>query len=365
LTVCISPRSCIGYPAGGGYLWIFLNWALGLQSIGCRVIWLEEIWPSMGVTEARALTTALLDNLRPYGLANSVALYAPGGEDVPTAIAEGCLDLAAASEADLLLNFRYSLPRQVLERFSRSALVDIDPGLLQIWIATGLVDVARHDTYLSIGERVCEQGRTWHHVPPCVSLDWWPAHPTTHQAAFTTVGHWYAGAWVGSDEAADDKRSGFLPYLDLPRRTPRPLEMALDLKAEDPETSKLEALGWRVRDARKVAGTPWDYQRYVQGSAGEFSCAKPAYQRLDNAWLSDRTVCYLASGRPAVVEHTGPSAFLPDEGGLFRFRNSEHAAACLERVADDYDHQSALARAIAEEFFDARRVTARALALAI
>ena len=131
LTVCLSPRSCIGYPSGGGYLWIFLNWALGLRSIGCKVIWLEEIWPSMGSTKARDLTTALQQNLRPYGLSDTLALYAPDGEDVPPAIGGDCLDLAAASEADLLLNFRYSLPQEVRDRFKRSALVDIDPGLLE------------------------------------------------------------------------------------------------------------------------------------------------------------------------------------------------------------------------------------------
>jgi hypothetical protein len=365
LTVCICPRSCIGYPTGGGYLWIFLNWALGLRSIGCNVIWLEEIWPSMGSAEARDLTTALMKNLQPYGLSNTLALHAPGGGDVPPAIGAGCLDLAAASEADVLLNFRYSLPPEVLQRFRRSALVDIDPGLLQTWMAHGFVDVAEHDVYLTIGEHIHDPGRTWHHVPPCVSLDWWTSCPAPRDAAFTTVGHWYAGGWVDADEAADDKRSGFLPHLDLPQRTSRSLEMALDLSADDPETRKLEALGWRVRNARTVAGTPWDYQHYVQGSLAEFSCAKPAYQRLGNAWLSDRTVCYLATGRPAVVEHTGPSAFLPDDAGLFRFRGREEAAACLERVVEDYEHQSALARAVAANCFDARRVTARALEVAV
>jgi len=83
--------------------------------------------------------------------------------------------------------------------------------------------------------------------------------------------------------------------------------------------------------------------------------------RLQNAWISDRTICYLASGKPAVVQHTGPSRFLPDAGGLFRFRTLDEAAACLEAVGDDYDRQCQLARSLAEEFFDARTVLRRVL----
>ncbi len=364
LTVCLAPRSCLPYPNGGGYLWIFLNWALGLRAAGCDIVWLEAIPSGLHPEKARSLTEALKERLRPYGLADTLALYAAADQDVPPAVAAGCLDLAAAAEAALLLNFRYSLPREVVGRFRRSALVDIDPGLLQIWIAKGLIDVAEHGAYLTTGEHVRDSGKTWHHVPPCVSLDWWPPRSAPAEAAFTTVGHWYAGGWVDADEAANDKRSGFLPLLDLPRSASRPLELALDLARDDPQTRMLEASGWRVRDAHVVAATPWDYQRYVQESLGEFSCAKPAYTRLANAWISDRTLCYLASGKPAVVEYTGPSAYLPDDAGLLRFRGREEAAVFLERAVEDYEHQSALARMLAEEHFDARRVAARAMELA-
>jgi hypothetical protein len=361
LTVCLAPRSCLPYPSGGGYLWIFLNWALGLRAAGCDIVWLEGIPPGLGPEQARALTQALKDRLRPYGLADALAVYPAPGQVVPATVATACLDLAAAAEAALLISFRYSLARDVVRRFRRAALVDIDPGLLQIWMTKGLIDVAEHDVYFTIGERVGDPGRTWHHVPPCVSLDWWSPRPAPAGAPFTTVAHWYAGGWVDADEASDDKRSGFLPLLDLPLSAPHPLELALDLPVDDPQMRLLQARGWRVRDAHLVAATPWDYQRYVQDSLGEFSCAKPAYARLGNAWISDRTLCYLASGKPAVVEYTGPSSFLPDNAGLLRFRSCEEAAVLLQHAIADYEHQSVLARALAEEHFDARRVTARVL----
>ena len=59
---------------------------------------------------------------------------------------------------------------------------------------------------------------------------------------------------------------------------------------------------------------------------------------LQNAWVSDRTLCFLASGKPAVVQYTGPSRVLPDAAGLFRFRDIDEAARALDTVAADYDH---------------------------
>ena len=107
------------------------------------------------------------------------------------------------------------------------------------------------------------------------------------------------------------------------------------------------------------------YRDYIQKSRGEFSCAKPSCMRLANAWISDRTLCYLASGKPAVVQHTGPSGFLPDGEGLFRFRTPDEAAQALRAVESDYDRHAAAARALAEAHFDAGRVVGRVLERAL
>ena len=93
--------------------------------------------------------------------------------------------------------------------------------------------------------------------------------------------------------------------------------------------------------------------------------AKPAYVRFQTAWISDRTLCYLASGKPAVVQHTGPSRFLPDAAGLFRFRDIDEAARHLDAAAADYDRHCRLARQLAEEYFDARKVVASVLERAV
>lgn len=172
----------------------------------------------------------------------------------------------------------------------------------------------------------------------------------------------------------NEKRTGFLPYLGVPRRTDQPLELTMPLRRDEgtgvpsfmmQEQAMLREQGWRVQDSWAVAGTPWDYQRYIQRSRGEFSCVKPSCVNLQNAWISDRTLCYLASGKPAVVQHTGPSRILPDDSGLWRFRTPDEAVACLEGVAADYDQQCRAARDLVEEYFDAGKVAGRLLERAL
>ena len=376
VTVCLFANT-IYYPGGGGHLWVYLNWALGLRALGCRLVWMEEVTarPGASASQLQAQVTGLQKRLEPYGLAEVVALCSRSGEPVPPSAAAGCVDLEAAAEADLLLNFKYEASAAVVGRFPRSALVDIDPGLLQHWIKQGYINLARHGLYFTTGEtvgrpwaRIPDVGLRWHYTPPCVALDWWSPSPAPEGAPFTTVSHWYAGEWVedGDGSYANHKRSGFVPFLDLPGHTQQPLELALCLgDGDEDEPVALRRRGWRVREAGEVASTPWDYQRYIQGSRGEFGCAKPSTVRMQNAWVSDRTLCYLATGKPAIVQHTGPSRFLPDSAGLFRFRTLEEAACSLDAAAADYEYHSWLARALAEEHFDARKVAARVLERAL
>lgn len=345
-TVCLGADT-IGYPEGGGHLWAYLNWALGLREAGCRVLWLERD----GGEQAEGLRSRLAH----FGLAESLVLWS---------------EVEAAWEAsDLLLNLQYSLPPATVSGFRRSALLDIDPGLTQYWIASGGLDPAPHDLRFTIGEAAAVDG--WLFTPPCVALGAWPVSPAAPGAAFTTVSHWANDEWVEEPDGSmypNDKRTAFLPYLELPRLVEQPLELAVYLterQADEDDRRSLLDRGWRVVNSVDVASTPQDYRRYVQSSLGEWSAAKPSCLRGRNGWISDRTLCYLASGKPAVVEHTGPSRLLPDGGGVWRFRTPAEAARCLEHVAADYERQCRLARQLAEERFDARAVVTRLLEQAL
>ena len=377
LTICLNANT-LAYPTGGGHRWVYLNWAMGLRANGCRVIWMEGAAPAWGAVRTRELTTILKDQLRPYGFADSLAVYSFFDDPLHPGAGEGCLDLETAiADSDLLLEIAYGSRANIVDRFRRSALIDIDPGILQLWVAAKQVEIARHDTYFTIGETVGRPGSNlpdvglrWHYTPPCVALDAWLPSPVSPGAPFTTVSQWQSADWIvyGDESYSNQKRDGFLPYLDLPSMTKQPLELALGLGrtvAGEDENRDLVAKGWRIRHADEVTATPWDYHRYLQASAGEFSCCKPSCVRLQNAWISDRTICYLASGRPAVVQHTGPSTFLPEASGLFRFKTPEEAVKAIDRVTADYSRQSANARALAEEFFDATKVAKKLLEIAL
>jgi len=385
LTVCLAPANTVAYPNGGGHLWVYLHWALALKALGCRVIWLEGIDVDDSDTSpagrrrrrgGRAVdcVATLKTRLEPYGLADTLALYAMNGAAVPEDVAQGSLDLDAAAGADLLLNLWHSAPAPVVQRFRRSAFVDTDPGLLQIWMTTGAVDLASHDIYFTIGETVGQPGapfpdggRAWLYTPPPIFLPEWPALPPSGPGRYTTVAHWWGGTFeFNGTTFSNEKRASFLEYQDLPQRTPVPLELAVCLAEFHEEYRRmLEPKGWRLREAWDVTATPDAYRTYVQHSRGEFSCAKPAYVSLDTAWVSDRTLCYLASGKPAVVQHTGASRILPDAEGLLRFRSIDEAAKALSAAEADYERHGRAARALVEEHFDARRVVASVLERAL
>jgi hypothetical protein len=369
LAVCLSAPGTLSYPEGGGHLWVGLNWALGLREVGCRVLWLETAKPHTSEAKLRAGVTALKTRLQPYGLDKCVVLATRSCSLLPSDL--GCLDVDEAADVDLLISLGTNDLAGIIEQFKRSAFIDIDPGLLQIWANAGQVRLSRYDTYFSIGETVGrpyagfpDLGLKWNYTPPCVSLSTWSSHGARDDAPFTTLAHWHADAWL-QQGPPETKRDGFLPFLDLPRHTTFPLELALDLTPADPDRAVLKERGWRIRDAQAVAGTPWHYQNYIQNSRGEFSCAKPSCMRLQNAWVSDRTLCYLATGKPTIVQHTGASRILPDAAGMFRFHTLDEAAAAIEHVVEDYPHQCRLARELAEEHFDARKVVRRVLEIAL
>lgn len=63
----------------------------------------------------------------------------------------------------------------------------------------------------------------------------------------------------------------------------------------------------------------------------------------------------MASGKPVIVQHTGPSEFLPDANGMFRFRTMDDAVAAIDAMNSDYRAHCEAARELAETYFDARK----------
>ena len=352
-------------------MWVFLNWAAGFRAQGCRIIWLDVADLSESPDAVCARVALLRERIRPYGFADSIALTTHDGEPLPSQYTTGCLTPDDAAEADLLFDLRYDFPESLVRRFRRSALLDIDPGILQIAMKQKHMNPAPHDVYFTIGETVGQPGSRfpslgldWIHIPPCVSLDLWPVIPAPRDSAFTTVSHWYMNEWM-ADENGDvyknDKRSGFLPFVELPKRVATPMELAIHLAGDTVERQMLQDNGWRVRESHEAAGSAADFHDYVQASRGEFGCAKPAYVKMQTSWISDRTICYLASGRPAIIQDTGPTRYLSGHEGALRFSTIDQAVECFQAVESDYARHAAAARALAETHFADSRVVPRVL----
>lgn len=371
MRVIVCANNVASFPEGGGHFWVFMQYVQGLRAIGCDVWWMEEFHSCGNPNEDAANIARLLKWLEGCGLQDRLILYTAGGDFLNLAAGRA---RAIIRDADLLLNFYQKIQTWILERFRRTALVDIDPGLLQCWISNGELSVASHDFYFTTGETVGKPGAKfpdcglrWIPIRPAVSLDLWPFLPAAADGAFSTVSSWWAGEWVREGEVWYDnnKRAAFLEFVELPRRTGVSLELALNFDAQSAsDNADLELLvkkGWRVRHSSDVGSAPDAYRSYIQSSSGEFSCAKASCMKFQNAWISDRTLCYLATGRPAVVQHTGPSSILPNGRGLFRFSTLDEAAAALKEATANYRVHSKAARELAE-LFDARKVADAILA---
>jgi hypothetical protein len=365
-------------PHHGGHTWVFLQYLLGFRAAGYDVVFADWLDESMCVDEAgRPAPLHASVNLRflaetmdRWGLAECWSLLAANGEGAGI----GREDLIGrARRSILLLNVMgYLNDEEILGAAPLCAFLDIDPGFGQMWADLGLADpFAGHDRYITVGGRIGEPGcdiptlgLDWTHVLPSVHLSEWPALPGHSDDRFTSVASWrgpfgpieYGGRTYGL-RVHELRR-----FAALPGRAGATFELALDI--DDADARDRDALlreGWVLVEPREAAGDPWRYREYIRGSAAELMVAKSLYVDTRSGWFSDRSACYLASGRPVLAQDTGLEDLLPAGEGLLIFADLEEAAAGAEAILADYDRHSRAARELAEEHLAADRVLPRLL----
>jgi hypothetical protein len=209
-------------------------------------------------------------------------------------------------------------------------------------------------------------GVPWRPTRPPVDLSIWP-EPRDAAPCFTTIGTWEnkgKNIEFGGAEYVWSKHINFVRFLDLPNRRPETCFTMAMLPPDEPVGSAIVGGGWRLVDPRPVSANMANYRDFIAASRGEFTVAKDIYVRANSGWFSDRSVCYLAAGRPVVTMRTGFAKFYPVGLGLFEFTNEEEALAGIDAIAADYSAHSRAARALAQEYFAADRVVGAMLAAA-
>ncbi len=351
----------------GGSAWVRMSWAEGLRRLGFDVLFVEELDARHAVDAAgRPAPLEYSANAKAFDAAvavfdfgSSAALLSTAGKTVRGLSREELLD--RASGAALLVNISGHLrDPQLLACARRRAFVDLDPGYTQVWLAEGRdVGAAGHDLHFTvganIGSRHCELpsgGVDWRPIRQPVVLDRWPVVDAAF-SRFTTVASWRGAfgpvAWQGRTYGV--KAHEFRRLADVPQRAGLPFEVVLDLDAADEDDAvRLREGGWATVAPDATRGT-MAFARYVQGSGAEFSPAQGIYVHTRSGWCSDRTVRYLASGRPALVQETGQGDTLPVGEGLLTFATPDEAVARAQDLVADYDHHCSAARRLAEQHF--------------
>jgi hypothetical protein len=362
----------------GGEAWVRLSWVRGLQRLGFGVYLVEQIGRTDCLDASGAVAPFDRSVNRDYfgrvtsafGLAGRAALLY---EDGQRTYGMNRADLeAVASRADLLVNISGHLTADAVRgRVRRTAYIDIDPGFTQFWHAAGNpgARLAGHDFYFTIGENVGSPGcpiptggLRWRSTRQPVVLEDWPVCDTDRPGRFTTVASWRGpyGPVEHEGKTLGLKVHEFRKVVDLPRRVPCTFEIALDIHPSDgKDLQLLRENGWQLVDPRAVAADPFAFRRYVQTSGAEFSAAQGVYVQTQSGWFSDRTVRYLASGKPALVQETGWGRNLLPGEGLLTFRTTEEAAAGAADILRDYGRHCRAARALAEVAFDSDKVLRR------
>jgi hypothetical protein len=364
-------------PGRGGHTWVFLQYLRGLRQLGYDVLFIDQIDAGLCVTRSGSPSPAaeswnvayLTEAMNRYGLGHDFTLLDEHGQRI--AGIDRSETLSRLQRATMLVNVTGFLrDEQLLAATGRCVFLDIDPGFTQMWHELGLADVfAGHDDFVTIGENIGRDGctiptcgRQWIHTRQPVVLADWPVAPGGE--AFTTVASWRGlfGPINFDGDTYGLRVHEFRKFMPLPQRTGAPFEIALDIDpSETRDLASLAEYGWLVIHPGEVARDPVTYQTFIQRSRGELCVAKNLYVRTASGWLSDRSLCYLASGKPVIAQDTGFTRRYPCGEGLVPFRTLEEAIAAIEDVQANYARHSRAARAMAEESFDSTKVLSRLL----
>jgi hypothetical protein len=362
---------------GAGNSWAFLQYVLGFRELGFDVYYVEQLNPDQVIDDewqptdfySSANVRYFRNVIDRFHLTGSTALFqSEGSGHVGLSRAEV---EKIAPHIDLLINISGHLHiRSILSAARRRMYIDLDPGYTQVWQAQYGADMnlPDHDVYVTVGLNLGEPdcpfptcGIDWEKSLPPVVIDEW-SMTCEERKVYSTVADWrsfspveWRGIWY------HQKAHEFKKIIDLPQRVNRPLELCLSIHPDESDRLELEEHGWCLVSPELHAKTADTYRQYITASRGEFTAAKHGYVAGRTGWFSDRSACYLAAGRPVIIQDTGISSYLPTDSGLLTFTDIDSAAEAINNVESNYSRHAAAAAAFAREFLDSKIVLPRLL----
>jgi len=376
-------RDCVIY-AGylvrcplGGYAWQVLHYLAGLRALGFDVYFYED---TRYFEDAFDPVRGLSDVDYEYGCRFAASFLGRFGFADRWVFHDVRRDRFAGLDRDatetLLHEARVLINAGGVHRFTDAArrgktnvYIDMDPAFTQLRLAGGdaalAALVAEHDRLFTYGENIGTArcaipagSFDWRPTRQPVALEHWPVESLAPDAPFTTIGRWDSG---GRDVEVDGqlytwrKRTEWQKLMRLPSRSGARFEIAMDVH-DALDRAQLEAHGWPITDPVALSRDPDAYRTFIQRSAGEITTAKDVNVRLRSGWFSDRSACYLASGRPVITQDTAFADVLPTGAGLFSFRTLDEAVAAVAATRAEPERHGRAARRIAEEHFAAETV---------
>lgn len=372
----------MGFMAGcpiAGVIWQHIHYIVGLQRLGHEVFYVEDSarYPynpvTFDTTDNFAYAGETLSKLaHQFGFEDRwsyCARYLPGQD---TAGFPKARIVELYEHADAILNVCGAQEfNDDLVRSERIIYVESDPGVEQIRVVRAKGDtipyLGKHHALFTFGENIgtakfpVPLGQfQWHTTRQPIVTEFWKSDaPPPAGARFTSVANWSTSGlkdieWNGS-KFLWSKSLEFLKFIEAPRRAGEILELATDIP--DPAIAgRFRENGWLLSDPYPLSADHEMYRRYLHSSKGEFTVAKDLYVRLNTGWFSDRSACYLASGRPVITQETGFSAHYGGGGGLFGFKSLEDIERAVDSINTDYAAHCRAALDLAHEYFEAEKI---------
>jgi hypothetical protein len=370
------------YPVGG-VAWDYFQYVIGLLKLGHDVYYHEDTWSwpyqpveKQNTSEAKYSVEFIrnfFDRYLPELKGHWHYLHLHKDSFGMTRIQFDRI----AKTADLFINISGNC--LIPENLSSSCIkvfLDSDPGYNQIMLSEKLLwsenveqwveNVRSHDQYFTYAENIhgldCiipKLDLNWKTTRMPIVMDLWKddfQRIGYDEALWTTIMTWNAfkGKLIYRGKEYKSKDAEFEKIKGLPGKCSARFEIGVGGK--NAPVNELRRNGWQVIDGPEATLTPEKYHNFILSSRGEFSIAKNVYVEMKTGWFSCRSICYMAAGKPVVLQDTGFSRYIPTGKGVIAFSTLDEAVEAIKNVESDYEAHCQAARQIAKEYFSAEVV---------